>query len=56
MACAAVALIVLVVLPLAFLVWGSTTADGRFTLGYFSEALRSRVYVQALKNSLVLGV
>ena len=56
MACAALALIVLIVLPLAFLVWGSTTADGRFTLGYFSEALRSRLYVQALKNSLVLGV
>ena len=56
MAGSALALIVLVVLPLAFLVWGSITAGGRFTLGYFSEALGNRLYLQALKNSLVLGV
>src|SRR5712692_3540306 len=56
MAGSALALVVLVVLPLAFLVWGSVTADGRFTLGYFGEALGSRLYVQALRNSLVLGL
>ena len=45
-----------VVLPLTFLVWGSLTADGRLTLGHFREALGSRLYVQALQNSLVLGL
>jgi len=52
----AAALAVLVVLPLAFLLWGSITADGRPTLAHFREALGSRLYVQALRNSLVLGL
>ena len=52
----ALALLVLVVLPLTFLVWGSVTADGRLTLAHFREALSSRLYVQALRNSLVLGL
>ena len=56
MAGSVLALGVLVVLPLAFLVWGAVSADGRFSLGHFAEALESRLYVQALKNSLVLGV
>jgi iron(III) transport system permease protein len=56
MAAAVLALAVLVVLPLTFLVWGSMTADGRPTLAHFSEALGSRLYVQALRNSLVLGL
>ena len=51
----ALALGVLVVLPLAFLLWGSLTAEGRPTLAHFREALSSRLYVQALRNSLVLG-
>jgi iron(III) transport system permease protein len=55
MAVSALALLVLVVLPLAFLVWGSMTAEGRLTLEHFREALSSRLYVQALRNSLVLG-
>jgi iron(III) transport system permease protein len=55
MAGSALALLVLVVLPLAFLAWGSMTADGRLTLEHFREALSSRLYVQALRNSLVLG-
>lgn len=38
------------------LVWGSLTADGRLTLGHFREALGSRLYAQALRNSLVLGL
>ena len=50
MACSTLALVVLVVLPLAFLVWGSMTDGGRFTLGHFSEALASRLYVQDRKS------
>ena len=46
----------LVVLPVAFLAWGSATEDGRLTLAHFREALSSRLYVQALRNSLVLGL
>ena len=55
MAVAVAALLLLVVLPLAFLLWGSLSADGRPTLRHFREALGSRLYVQALRNSLVLG-
>jgi iron(III) transport system permease protein len=55
MAGSVLALVVLVVLPLGFLLWGSATADGRPTLAHFREALSSRLYVQALQNSLVLG-
>jgi iron(III) transport system permease protein len=55
LAAAALALAVLIVLPLASLVWGSVIADGRPTLEHFREALRGRLYVQALWNSLVLG-
>jgi iron(III) transport system permease protein len=51
----AAALLVLVVLPLAFLVWSSVTAEGRITLDNFRAALSQRLYVQALKNSLILG-
>lgn len=54
-AVAALALAVLIVLPLASLVWGSVTDGGRPTLEHFREALRGRLYVQALWNSLVLG-
>ncbi len=52
---AGAALLVLVVLPLASLVWGSVTADGRPTFEHFRRALGSRLYLQALWNSLVLG-
>src|SRR5687767_14526967 len=55
MAGAALALLVLVVLPLGFLVWGSLSSDGRLTFEHFREALSGRLYVQALWNSLVLG-
>jgi iron(III) transport system permease protein len=55
LALAAVALGVLVILPLASLVWSSVTDGGRLTLGHFREALSRRLYVQALRNSLVLG-
>jgi len=52
---AALALLILVVLPLASLIWGAVSADGRPTLAHFREAAGSRLYVQALWNSLVLG-
>src|SRR5204863_4483530 len=52
---AAVTLMILIVLPLASLVLGSVTDGGRPTLEHFREALRGRLYVQALWNSLVLG-
>lgn len=51
----AVALGVLVVLPLVFLLAGSVTADGQLTGANFREAFTSRLYVQALVNSLILG-
>jgi iron(III) transport system permease protein len=56
MAGAVLALTLLVVLPLAFLIWGSLIGDGQLTLGHFREALGSRLYVQALVNSLILGL
>jgi iron(III) transport system permease protein len=52
---ASAALLVLVVLPLGALLWGSVSADGRLTLEHFRRALSSRLYVTALWNSLVLG-
>ena len=55
LALAAAALLVLVVLPLASLVWSSVTDEGRLTLANFRAALSQRLYVQALWNSLVLG-
>ena len=55
MAGAVLALVVLVILPLAFLVGGSLTGDSGLTLAHFRDAVSSRLYVQALRNSLVLG-
>jgi iron(III) transport system permease protein len=55
MALAAAALTVLVILPLASLLLGSLGGDGGPTLGHFREAFTRRLYVQALRNSLVLG-
>lgn len=55
MACAVAALGVLVILPLASLVWGSVSEDGALTLGHFREAFGKRLYLTALINSLVLG-
>jgi iron(III) transport system permease protein len=52
---AAAALTVLVALPLVSLVAASVTDGGRLTLDHLREALSRRLYVQALKNSLVLG-
>ncbi|MGE0034634.1 MAG: ABC transporter permease [Xanthobacteraceae bacterium] len=52
---AIVALIVLVVLPLLSLLLGSLKGDEGLSLDHFSEVLTGRLYVTALKNSLILG-
>jgi iron(III) transport system permease protein len=55
MGAAIVALIVLVVLPIASLLIGSVRGEDGFTLDHFGEVVSGRLYVTALKNSLVLG-
>ncbi len=52
---AVVALVVLVVLPLISLLLGSLRGDEGLTLDHFAEVLAGRLYVTALRNSLVLG-
>ncbi|HKX10753.1 MAG TPA: iron ABC transporter permease [Stellaceae bacterium] len=52
---AVLALVVLIVLPLLSLLWGSIAGEGGLTFSYFVRAVSSRLYVQALVNSLVLG-
>jgi len=56
MAGTVLALLVLVVLPLGFLVWGSVSTGDGVTLAHFRDALSSRLYLTALRNSLVLGL
>jgi iron(III) transport system permease protein len=46
---------VLVVLPIWFLLAGSFTAKGGFSLANFRAAFGGRLYLQALLNSLLLG-
>jgi iron(III) transport system permease protein len=55
MGAAVVALLVLVVFPLLFLLVGSVRGEQGLSLEHFSEALSGRLYLQALRNSLVLG-
>jgi iron(III) transport system permease protein len=55
MGAAILALIVLVVLPLLFLLLGSVKGEQGMSLDHFSEVLSGRLYVNALKNSLILG-
>jgi len=55
MAGAVVCLVVLVVLPVASLILGSIKGEAGLTFEHFREALTGRLYVQALKNSLILG-
>ncbi|MFN2461786.1 MAG: ABC transporter permease [Candidatus Velthaea sp.] len=50
-----VVLVVLIVLPLASLLWGSVATRGGVTFGYFARVLSGRLYFDALRNSLVLG-
>ena len=52
---AVVSLIVLVVLPLAFLLVGSFKGSSGVSLDAYAEVLTGRLYVNALKNSLILG-
>src|SRR5262247_2903533 len=55
MAGAIVSLIILVVLPLMWLLYGSLRGEHGLSLGHFSEVLSGRLYVNALLNSLILG-
>ena len=55
MGAAIVALIILVVLPLASLLFGSLRGEEGLSLEHFGEVFTGRLYVNALKNSLVLG-
>jgi len=55
MGAAAVALVVLVVLPLLWLLYGSLKGEQGLSLGHFGEVLSGRLYVNALLNSLILG-
>src|ERR1700684_4663531 len=52
---AVVALVVLVVLPLLSLLIGSVRGDDGLSLDHFAEVLTGRLYITALKNSLMLG-
>jgi iron(III) transport system permease protein len=55
MGAAVLALIVLVVLPLAFLLAGSLRGEEGLGFQHFAEVLTGRLYTSALKNSLILG-
>jgi iron(III) transport system permease protein len=52
---AVVVLVILVVLPLLSLLFGSVRGDDGLSLDHFAEVLTGRLYVTALKNSLMLG-
>jgi iron(III) transport system permease protein len=52
---AALCLIVLVVLPLLSLILGSVRGEQGLGLASFAEVLSGRLYIDALKNSLILG-
>jgi iron(III) transport system permease protein len=52
---AIMALLILVVLPLLSLLFGSVRGEEGLSLDNFAEVLTSRLYVVALKNSLMLG-
>ncbi len=52
---AVAAVLVLIVLPLLSLLWGSIASQDGFTLGYFARVVSNRLYFQALVNSLTLG-
>jgi iron(III) transport system permease protein len=55
MGAAVAALIILVVLPLLSLLFGSLRGEGGLSFEHFGEVLSGRLYLNALKNSLVLG-
>src|SRR5215212_47018 len=49
------AVIALVVLPLLSLLFGSVKGEEGLSFDHFSEVLSGRLYLTALKNSLILG-
>jgi iron(III) transport system permease protein len=55
MGAAVLAVLILIVAPLLFLLAGSVLADGGLSLQHFQEAFSSRLYIQPLINSLILG-
>jgi iron(III) transport system permease protein len=55
MGAAVAALVILVVLPLMSLLFGSLRGEEGLSLEHFAEVLTGRLYVTALKNSLMLG-
>src|SRR5262245_60203110 len=55
MGAAVLAVLILIVAPLLFLLAGSVLADGGLSLTHFQEAFSSRLYIQPLINSLILG-
>jgi iron(III) transport system permease protein len=55
MAGAILCLVVLVVLPVGSLMWGSFKGEAGLSFENFRETLTGRLYVEALKNSLKLG-
>jgi iron(III) transport system permease protein len=55
MGAAALAVLVLIVAPLLSLLAGSVLSDAGLSLAHFQEAFSSRLYTQALINSLILG-
>jgi iron(III) transport system permease protein len=56
MAGAVLILLVLVVYPSLYLVWGSVNNNGAFTLEYFRRAFTSPLYYNALLNTVYLGL
>ena len=56
MALAVLAILILVVFPIVSLLLGSMRADGGLSVDNFREALSGRLYVQAILNSLILGL
>jgi iron(III) transport system permease protein len=56
MALAVLAILILVVFPIVSLLLGSLRADGGLSVDNFREALSGRLYVQAILNSLILGL
>jgi iron(III) transport system permease protein len=55
MAGAIASLVILVVLPLLWLLYGSLRGEQGLSLGHFGEVLSGRLYINALLNSLILG-
>src|SRR5215475_848221 len=55
MAGAILSLIILVVLPLLWLLYGSLHGEQGLSFSHFQEVLSGRLYINALLNSLILG-